>query len=269
MRSAIRVFSSPKTGRSSMSEPNSARRRAAFTVVAAVFAILMALGTWQIQRRTWKEGVLAAIATGRDRAPATVIDPAVLGCDASKGLLDPCDFRRIRIEGRMTALQEAHVFIAIPRQPNGLQGPGTWAFTVFEPTAGGRIWVNQGFVPEAQKQAAGALRPTDPVVIDGVLRRAEERTRFSATNDLIKNLFFVRAPREFEACCPTCRCAPSAPAMLDYYIDMTGPVPPSGLPYPMAGSLTIPNRHLEYALTWYGLAATWLVIALAALRRRT
>jgi surfeit locus 1 family protein len=54
-----------------------------------------------------------------------------------------------------------------------------------------------------------------------------------------------------------------------YYFDMSGPVPASGLPYPMAGKQVIPNRHLEYALTWFGLAATWLVIAAVAIRRRS
>ena len=36
----------------------------------------------------------------------------------------------------------------------------------------------------------------------------------------------------------------------------------------MAGKTDIPNRHLEYALTWYGLAATLLVIAGILARQR-
>lgn len=228
-----------------------------------VFALLLALGTWQWQRRTWKEGLLAAIAERQALQPATSFDPAALGCAPTKGLDDPCDFRPVLLTGRMSAAPEVHIFISIPRQPNGLQGNGYWVLRVFTAAASGsRIWVNTGFVP-ADKKAALPAPSADDSAIRGVLRRAEPRGRFSGANDLAKNVYYVRDPKEFPPCA-----AAGAPCEADYYVDMTGPTPAGGLPYPMAGQLAIPNRHLEYALTWYGLAATWLVIAGLALRKR-
>ncbi len=61
---------------------------------------------------------------------------------------------------------------------------------------------------------------------------------------------------------------PGGPAPRLYYIDMIGPAPPSGLPLPHANKLAISNRHLEYALTWYALAATLFGIFIAFTRSR-
>ena len=41
------------------------------------------------------------------------------------------------------------------------------------------------------------------------------------------------------------------------------PAPPGGLPRGGVTRLDLPNRHLEYALTWYGLAATLVGVYLA------
>jgi surfeit locus 1 family protein len=232
---------------------------ASYIVIALVFAILAGFGTWQAQRRTWKEALLRTIAERQTLAPATVFDPKTLGCAPDKGLEDPCDFSPIRLSGRITDPMAVHIFISIPRQANGLVGNGYWVFRRFEPTDGSTgLWVNTGFIPADKK--ATALPPPGDSVITGMLRRAEPRGRFSGSNDLKNNVYFVRDPTEF----------PAAPGLeRSYYIDMTGPVPPSGLPYPMAGKQAIANRHLEYALTWFGLAATWLVVAGVAIRRRS
>ena len=124
-------------------------------------------------------------------------------------------------------------------------------------------------MPEDRKDPAS--RPTAPstsdgVTIDGMLRQAEPRGRFSATNDQVPQHISSSAPPSssrvalrLPSTCDAMLCAPGT--VLDYYVDMTGPVMPGRLPVPLAGRLQIPNRHLEYALTWYSLAATLLVIA--------
>ena len=40
-----------------------------------------------------------------------------------------------------------------------------------------------------------------------------------------------------------------------FYIEQEAPVPPSGSPRPGKLKTNLPNNHLEYALTWFGLAA--------------
>ena len=51
---------------------------------------------------------------------------------------------------------------------------------------------------------------------------------------------------------------------------MPGRSPPGGLPRGGVTRLDLPNRHLEYALTWYGLALTLIGVygAFAASRLR-
>jgi surfeit locus 1 family protein len=52
---------------------------------------------------------------------------------------------------------------------------------------------------------------------------------------------------------------PRAIAALPFVVEAdVQPAPPGGLPRGGVTRLSLPNRHLEYALTWYGLAATLL-----------
>jgi surfeit locus 1 family protein len=56
-----------------------------------------------------------------------------------------------------------------------------------------------------------------------------------------------------------------------FYIDQEGPVPPGGLPKPGKIDVKMPNNHWQYALTWFGLAASlfgvYIAWLLARLRR--
>jgi surfeit locus 1 family protein len=227
-------------------------------------AFLLSLGTWQLQRKAWKEQLIATVAARATASPITNATWDTTTCPSGPTITfesDVCDFRPVALEGTLRSDGERHVFISIPRQASGVGGAGYWIFTPFTlaPPASGEIYLNRGFVPEAQK--ATAARPTGQVEgaqrITGVLRRTEPRQRFSNPNDPVKNVYYVRDPREFGGLAAA---AYRGPSPLDYYVDQIGPVPPGNLPLPIAGKLDIPNRHLEYALTWYGLAVTLVVL---------
>jgi surfeit locus 1 family protein len=217
-------------------------------------AILLGLGTWQLQRKQWKEALLAEIAA-RGSAPPMSALPAANCTD--------CEFRRIALNARFLPNSERHVFISVPRQASGVGGPGYWVFAVAD-VDGQKVYVNRGFVPEAEKSKARVV-PADGISIEGIVRLPEPRTRFSNPNDADRNIFYVRSPMEFDSGSTT---NPARDVRRDLYIDMTGPVPAAGLPLPMVGKITIPNRHLEYALTWYALAATLAAVAAVRFRRR-
>lgn len=220
--------------------------------------VLLGLGTWQLQRKVWKDGLLADI-HGRALAPPLGALPAA----TTPPLLWP-EYRRVALTGRFDHGGERHVFISVPGQANGIGGPGYWVFTPFA-TGDQRIYVNRGFVPMGRKAVVTRLegQTETPVTLEGVLRRAEPRGTFSAANSRAKNEFYVRSPREFAT-------DPGAAGIsdLDHYIDLIAPLPPGGLPLPMVGRIAIPNRHLEYAMTWYALAATLLIVAFARGRVR-
>jgi hypothetical protein len=42
-------------------------------------------------------------------------------------------------------------------------------------------------------------------------------------------------------------------------VEQESPVPPGGLPKPGKLVVTLPDNHLQYALTWYGLAGVLVV----------
>jgi surfeit locus 1 family protein len=61
--------------------------------------------------------------------------------------------------------------------------------------------------------------------------------------------------------------AASVPAALPFYLE-AGPAPnPGGLPVGGQANTDLPNDHLQYAITWYALAAALAVIYVMLLRR--
>ena len=49
-------------------------------------------------------------------------------------------------------------------------------------------------------------------------------------------------------------------AVAPFYIEQEAPVPPGGLPHPAPLKVQLRNEHLQYAITWYGLAAVLVVM---------
>jgi surfeit locus 1 family protein len=53
-------------------------------------------------------------------------------------------------------------------------------------------------------------------------------------------------------------------AVVPFAVDADAqPQPPGGLPQGGVTRIALPNRHFEYALTWYGLAAALVAVYLA------
>jgi surfeit locus 1 family protein len=59
----------------------------------------------------------------------------------------------------------------------------------------------------------------------------------------------------------TAALGPDGGRLVPFIVDAEAePAPPGGFPKGGTTRLELPNRHLEYALTWYGLAAALVVI---------
>lgn len=233
------------------------------TLVA--LAVLIALGNWQWQRKAWKEELITTIET---RASADPLPPerwSTLSCRSMHdvGLASSCEFTTVRLPGQFDHRGERHIFTNAP-QGFTPGGPGYWVFTPFHlEGSGARIFVNRGFVPEASKdpqtRREGQISGENEII--GQIRSAEQRGMFTGDSNPEANVWFLRDPRELLGASETGTGELSewqgpGPSGLDFYIDQIAPAPPGGLPAPRPSRIELPNRHLEYALTWWGLAVT-------------
>jgi len=221
------------------------------------FAVLIALGTWQIERKTWKEGLIAAL-TERLAAP-----PAALPAPATWPRLDSAsdEYRRVEFTATFAHAKEALVYATASsfRPDVAGAGPGYWIFTPARLPDGGFVIVNRGFVPEARKDAASQAggQIAGPVEIVGTMRWPDARHWFSPAADPRQNLWFTRDPLAIAAAKGLNQgLAPAAP----FYVEQESPTPPGGLPQPGKLVVRLRDEHLQYAVTWYGLALVLVVV---------
>ncbi|MEW5420406.1 SURF1 family protein [Amorphus sp. 3PC139-8] len=228
------------------------------TVIA--LAILIALGNWQVRRLAWKEGLIAAAESRSVAAPVAAPGPSTWPSFD----MDEWIYQRVAATGHFED-GEIHVYMALT-EPNGpLGGPGYLVFAPFTTRDGWTLLVDRGFVPLERKDPA--TRPGPPagdVTIHGLIRKGETPAFFSPDPNLEKNEWLVR---DIPAMSRTLGQAPDEVA--PYYVSLTADMTPAG-GVPQAGEtpLTFANSHLQYAVTWYGLAAVLVCIyAVFAVRR--
>ncbi len=193
--------------------------------------ILISLGVWQVQRLAWKEGVLSEIESRIDAPPLAL--PTRLTPDADRYL--PVD-----ISGRFQP-GEIHVLVSIKRV-----GPGFRIIAPFETDGGRRILVDRGFVADPDKETPRSL---GPATVTGNLHWPREVDRFTPDPDLGTNTWFARDVPQMAAHLGTEEVLVIARSETDPTI--------TPLPVDTAG---IPNDHLQYAITWFSLAAIWTMM---------
>ncbi len=218
------------------------------------FAVLIALGTWQMERKAWKEGLIATL-TERLAAP-----PAALPAADTWSSLDPAndEYRRVTFTATFDNAKEALVYAAASSFRPDVSGRGYWVFTPARLADSGVVMVNRGFVPEDRKDPASrtAGQVAGPVEIVGAIRFGERRQWFSPADDPAHNLFFTRDPKAIAA-------AKGVTLVAPFYVEQEVPVPPDGWPQPGRLVVQLRDPHLGYALTWYGLALVLLVVFVA------
>jgi surfeit locus 1 family protein len=214
------------------------------------FAVLIALGTWQIERKAWKENLIASL-TERLAAP-----PEALPAPKTWQSLDRAsdEYRRIKFSAEFDYPHEALIYGAASAFRPDVSGPGYWVFTPARLPGGGMLIVNRGFVPEGFKDAKSRRDGDPPGTIEVVgAMRWGERGWFTPNDEPAKNLWFARDPA---AIAVAKGLGPVAP----FYVEEETPVPPGGLPQPGKLAVNLPDNHLQYAITWYGLALVLVVV---------
>lgn len=206
-------------------------------------AILIGLGSWQMQRLAWKESVLAEITAMIGAPPVPV--PAT-------PLPEQDRYRPVTVSGRFLG-QELDVLASRKEI-----GAGYRIISAFETETGRRVMIDRGFLPEA---ARGLPRSAAATEVTGNLHWPQETDGFTPPPDAKTNLWFARdVPAMAEAL--------GTEPVLIVAATPTG----DGIePLPVDTS-AIPNDHLSYAITWYSLAGVWLgmtVLLLWRIRRRS
>lgn len=210
------------------------------------FIVLIGLGTWQVERKVWKEALIAALTERLAAAPDTLPAPAAWrNLDAASD-----EYRRVKFTALFDHAAEALIYGAASAFRPDVSGPGYWVFTPARLTDGSLVMVNRGFVPEDRKESTSrsAGQVSGPVEIVGALRWPDTRHWFTPQDDAAHNLWFNRDPHAIAA-------AKGLGAVAPFFVEMEAPVPPGGLPRPGKIVVNLPDNHLQYAITWYGLAA--------------
>lgn len=219
------------------------------TVPAVLVAL--ALGSWQVQRLAWKNALIAERQAQREA-------PALAGLP---GEFDPAqhEFRRVAVQGRFRHDKELYL---AARSMNGNAG-----YHVLTPLEldGGRehILVNRGWVPLARKdpETRSPGQAEGIVSVFGYLRRPGERGWFVPDNLPQRNFWFTIDIAAMAA-------AKDISGLKPYVLEADAAPNRGGFPIGGITRFELPNDHLQYAITWFAMAAIGAAVYVLYHRRR-
>lgn len=213
-------------------------------IAIGTFCVLTGLGTWQIHRLAWKEGLIA------ERQTKMALPPLVIfSLLPSK----PPPFRRVEIRGRF--LNNKKILIG-PRSYRG--NPGWHVVTPLKVSSGSIVLVNRGWVPGLSKEVA--IKRVKPefgeIFVIGITGWPRKLGYFEPVNVPEKNQWFRIEPNTMAKKLGLKRVAA-------YWVTAGAPRKPRGFPIGGIGNQLPQNNHLGYALTWYCMAFGLLLLSIS------
>lgn len=229
---------------------------AGLVLVPIALVVLLSLGTWQVNRLHWKETLLTDI---QQRSKAAPVDVAELERLIAAG--EPIDYRHATASGAYLHDKERHFLATFEGQS------GFYLYTPLQLANGRYLFVNRGFVPYDRKDPAS--RPESLIAGEQTvtgLARAELQEKPSSLvpdNDERANIFYWkdRARMAASVDLPEDR-------VLPFFLDADSSPVAGGLPKGGVTQIDLPNNHLQYAITWYGLAVALVAVTIAGLIKR-
>ncbi|MCX5512380.1 surfeit 1 [Kaistia algarum] len=218
-----------------------------------MFAILCSLGAWQWRRLHWKEALIAQVDMRLKTAP--VAAPGPVGWSTLD--LVEFDYTPVTVSGTFLNDKEAHLYGQISQPRGKLGGVGWWIYTPLKTDEGWIVYVNRGFVPDG-KQAAATRREGQidgHVTVTGLARRPETPSHLFGDGIPADDQWFAREPSLFAKAAgfPAASVAP-------YSIDANAAPNPGGMPQGGETLVVFSNNHLQYVVTWFGLAFALLAV---------
>jgi surfeit locus 1 family protein len=210
----------------------------------AALGVLIALGTWQLQRREEKHALLAQIAA-RENTPVAPVEILFVTGDSFIA------FRPAAAIGTFDHNKETYVYA--PRADTGPTRQGYKLITPFELSSGGSILVDRGWIAKEAKDPAkrqpGQVK--GEIEIAGVLLPATSPGRFTPPPDLKANIFYVRDAAAIAK-------AHGLVLRRPLILEQTSRI--DGGPEPLPQERNIPDNHLGYAITWFSLGLVLIVL---------
>lgn len=215
-----------------------------------LLAILIGLGTWQIQRLHWKLDLLAKIHMGLTSAPVP-LHAALPAYDA--GHVTAADYRRVTARGLFENGEEIFFFTTGPQG-----APVYHEITPFLMDDGHTLLVDRGYIdtnldnPVAPK--AGDLNGMREIT--GIIRQPGAPNWFTPPIDMRKRIVHTRDPQ-------TLAKAFGLKNIFPMFLEADATPNPGGWPQGGVTVVDLPNNHLQYAITWFGLALGLLGVYLS------
>lgn len=212
-----------------------------FTVPAVL--MMLGLGFWQLDRLAWKSALIDSFESRVSQPP--VPPPATIED------IDEWRFRHVRATGRFLHDREIHL--------TGRPFEGNSGFHVLTPLViegGPTVLVNRGWVPMDRRrpESRPETLPAGEVTVDGIIQQAGRKGYFVPENEPGREIWFTVQIDEMAAHL-------GVGPLADYYIDALRPHRrPSELPVGAVAEINVRNEHLQYAATWFLLAATLIVV---------
>ncbi len=220
------------------------RSRLILSVFAlSAFAVLIGLGTWQVQRLQWKNDLMAKIEARLDDGPVSVEVISALRQSSSD-----IEYRPVQVQGVFDHVRARHVYAL------GGGKAGWHVYTPLKIAEKRYVFVNRGFFPDPLGGVAPKLgEPEGIVTIRGLVRSPpSEKSVFTPANDPTANKFYWRDFTNMVASIHDKMDVSFTPFFID---EVPAAQPVVGIwPRPGTTRVNLSNRHLEYAITWYGLA---------------
>jgi surfeit locus 1 family protein len=231
------------------------KRRISFAVFTlTMVALFVGLGIWQLQRRAEKHALIAALTERLAAAP----EPLPSSSHWSALTPERDEFRRVRFTANYQPGPGAMVYSSGSGLRDDISGPGTWAFLPAGLPSGETVVINAGFVQNTMQdrgqedRAVAGLMTQEPVTLTGYIRFPESAGVLSVAPNTAKRLWFTRDHLAMARLLGWGNVAP-------FYIDLEAPLPASGIPKPGRLEVHLKDDHMQYAITWFGLAGAVMI----------
>lgn len=217
-------------------------------LAVAGVTMLIGLGTWQLQRLAWKQGLIERIEA---RAQG---DPVPLAAALRRwSRTGDIEYLRVRMSGTFDHGSERHLYTVVEGKP------GWRIITPLTTTENAIVMIDRGYVPpslkESESRAAGQIRGV--VTITGLARAPGRQNAFTPASDPADNIWYWR---DLAGMAASILDTAGRDKLAPFFVEADAIPVPGGWPKGGVTRVKFANRHLEYAVTWYGLAVALLAV---------